>query len=318
MRYHRITLALALTGLVVATAQGQGIGGLIKKKVGDAVKPKEEQPPKASQDESSPFAFELTTEAMAAFKRGLEMEIRMRADYRSGVVKHAAATAAYKKCEQGIPFRPEASKIADEGSSRMDKAKTSEETQSAMQWMQKEMMGLTTKVCGAEPGLAPDQTQSFRKAEEAAATEFAKGLTRKSRREEPNEPREDSVTPEIVDGCLEESESSDFASVPMHLGGECTHSPAAGAAPKPRLQDVETYLHDYRTTKEFVVKYCSLSPEMRADAEKNGIRVPGAGEKVYWIFPRWFAVWVGPDCDHLIKLYTVLEESSKQPPSPSK
>ena len=297
MRYSRITLALALTGLVVATAQGQGIGGLIKKKVGDAVKPKEDQPAKDAPSESSPFKYELTAETMAAFKRGLELEIKMRADYRSRVAKHAAATAAYKKCEQGIPFRPEASKIADEGSSRMDKAKTPEETQSAMQWMQKEMMGLTTKVCGAEPGLPPDQAQSFTKAQEAGAIEFGKNATRKPPRDRSHE---DPMPPHPE--CVE----SDSVENLVTCGSD---SPSGYVFPQQQeiaAELLELFLHEYGLFKELVTKFCSLDKQTRADAAKHGVRVQGSRAEIFWIFQKDFAAMVNPHCETFMNLLAEL------------
>lgn len=299
MRSCRITLALTLTGLVVATAQGQGIGGLIKKKVGDAVKPKEDQaakdaPKKDAPTESSPFKYPLTAETMAAFKRGLEMEIRMRANYRSGVAKHAAATAAYEKCEQGIPLRPEASKIADEGSSRMDKAKTPEETQTAVQWMQKELMGLTTKVCGAEPGPLPDQAQSFTKAQEAGAIEFGKNATRKPTGDGP--PGDPVLSrPE----CLESDSMENFVA--------CGSDRTSGYVFPQQQQEipaelVELYFREYALFKELVSKFCSLDKQTRADAARQGVRVQGSRDEIFWIFPKDFSAMVNPHCETLMNL----------------
>ena len=293
MRYSRITLALALMGTIAATAHGQGIGGLIKNKVGDAVKPKEEQAAKDAPSESSPFKYELTAETMAAFKRGLELEIKMRADYKTRAAKHVAATAAYKKCEQGIPLRPEASKIADEASSRMDKAKTPEETQSATQWMQKEMMGLSTKVCGAEPGPPPDQAQSFTKAQEAGAIEFGKNATRKPPRDAPHE---DPILPRPE--CLE----SDSVENLVPCGSDSPSRYVLSQQQEIDAELIELYLHEYGLFKELITKFCSLDKQTRADAAKHGVRVQGSNDQIYWIFTKDFAAMVNPHCETLMNV----------------
>ena len=65
---------------------------------------------------------------------------------------------------------------------------------------------------------------------------------------------------------------------------------------------------EYLRTIELVTKFCSLSKDMRADAMKNGIRVPGTGEKIYWVFSKDFANWVGDSCDDVLKLITLVNK----------
>ena len=65
---------------------------------------------------------------------------------------------------------------------------------------------------------------------------------------------------------------------------------------------------EYLKTSELVTKFCSLSKEMRQDAMKNGIRVPGQGDKIYWVFSKDFANWVGDSCEDVLKLITLINK----------
>jgi hypothetical protein len=222
------------------------------------------------------------------------------------MAKYTAAKAAYKKCEGEIPFRPEASKIADGASTRMDKAKTSEETQAAMAWMQKEMAGLMTKVCGTEPGAAPEYAPDLTKAQEAGAIEFGKGATRKAVPDKPSQdpapripecpdlgsPTEDANAANII-SCGDESSAGDEDESLQGLQGV-----------DPKL--LELYLNQYALFKELIAKFCSLDKQSRADAVKSGIRVQGSNNTIYWIFSKEFASMVNPHCDALMALLTEL------------
>lgn len=302
-RWAQMMLAVLMALPHSAHAQ---IGGLIKRKVADAVKPKEEQAPKAETGDASPFKYELTAETMAAFKRGLELELKMRREYRARVAKHTSDVETRKKCQNGIPTRPEAAKIAEEGSSRMDKATTPAETQAAMKWMQDAMLGLMTKVCGAEPALPPDQTQSFNQAQEAGAIEFGKGATRKPPRDKPSD---DSTPPR--EECLERDDSlegSDAVALDLLSCGDDSSSGHVGHAQQQQLAPelLELFLHEYGLFKELVTKFCSLDRQTRADAVKNGIQVQGSHDKIFWVFSKEFATMVNPDCQVLMDLLAEL------------
>lgn len=302
---HVVGLMLSLTTLSL-TAQGQGIGGLIKRKVGEVAKPKEEPAAKKaapSSENSSPFAFELTPETMAGLKRGLELEIKMREDYRARVAKMKTA-AQYEQCEKESAMSPDAQKIMVEYTERADKVKTQEEMTKFTEWFNVELGKVVTKRCGEDPKpLIAKQREEFTKAQYAGAMEFAKSWSKPPHNDQPSSREQD----DAVTDCAESGLAlEDGTATPLHLGVSCVgeltvpqEAPNASTDPK---------VLEYLKTLELVTKYCSLSPEMRAEAEKNGIRVPGTGKDIYWVFSRAFAIWVGPDCDHLIKLYTIVTQ----------
>jgi len=297
--WAQLMLAILITLPHSAHAQ---IGGLIKRKVADAVKPKEEPAPKAETGEASPFKYELTAETMAAFKRGLQLELKMRREYRARVEKHTADVQAHKKCENGIPTRPEAAKIGEEGSSRMDKATTPAETQAAVKWMQDEMLALMTKVCGAEPTPPPDQTEAFKQAQEAGAIEFGKGATRKPPRDKPSD---DAAPPR--EECLEGDESpaaGDVAAVDLLSCDDDSSSGYVGQAHQQQISPelLELFLHENALFRELVIRFCNLDKATRTDAVKNGVRLQGSHDKIFWVFTKEFATWVNPDCQALMAL----------------
>jgi hypothetical protein len=299
-------VAIALVPLVATNPAEAQLGSLIKKKVADAVKPKEEQKATDQPEAASPFKYELTAETMAAFKRGLELEVKMRkdlrADHQARVAKYTAAKAAYEKCEGGLALRPEASKIAEEASSRMDKAKTPDETQAAMNWMQKEIAGLRTKLCGAEPGAAPEYSPDLTKAQEAGAIEFGKGATRKPA---PNTPSGDPTLPFAQ--CLDLGSTSEDANAASILS--CGDEGFAGGHDESLRGQGELlglFLQQYGLFKELVIKFCSLDTKSRGDAVKSGIRVQGSNDQIFWVFSKEFAFWVNPYCDALMALLTEL------------
>ena len=309
MQTIKLVWSLILVLAVADTAHAQGIGGLIRKKVEQATKPKDEQAPKEAGQDRSLFSFEPTAEALASYKRGLELEVRLRNEYRDRLAR-LKTSEQYQACEQGAATSPDALKLAEESSARMDKATAPEELQKVYVWQNERFKAIALKQCGEDPRpLIQQRAEVLRKAEEAGVREAAKGWKRRPAREDHDGAREESdFTPDQTP--LEDpAEPADIAPV-------ATRSiPARWHVAERRQQSSEIDLQDYRLMKELVTKYCSLSPAMRTDAEANGIRVPGTGNNIYWVFPQWFAVWVGPDCAHLMKLYTFLDESAAPPPA---
>lgn len=257
MQKTRFALGLILMFALADDAQAQRIGGLIKKTVDKATKPKEATPPtKEAAPEPSLFSFEPNADAMASFKRGLDIEINARNEYRSELAK-LKTEEQYKACEQSMMMSAEGLKVTQEIVARMEKAKTPEDYQKMSEWQTEAYNTLAMKQCGADPRKLDGQRRTiFDNASKAAAKEAGKGWK--------------------------------------------------GAAP---LND-ETILRDYRILKELAAKFCSLPADLRQDAQENGIRVPGSGSNVFWVFPAGFTQWVGPECDDLIKRDKMLEGSS--------
>lgn len=232
--------------------QAQSVGGLIKKKVEQA-KTKTAPPANAKEADQEPslFPFQPNAEAMASYKRGLNVEIAGRNEYRERLAK-LKTVEEYQTCETASMTSPEGAKLAEELVSRMGKAKTPEDYAKLSEWQVESYKAIVVKRCGENPRpLVSEQSTVFGKAAEAGAREAGKGWTSPSQSD----------------------------------GGN---------------------LRDYRLMKELVAKYCSLPADTRQDAEKNGVKVPGTGANIFWVFPLSFTQWVGPECDSLTKLQATL------------
>lgn len=297
-------IAAVLILFLAATSglEAQGIGGLIKRKAADAVKPKEEPKTKATDatEPPSPFPFDLTPESMAALKRGLALEIKLREEYRAEVARQKTV-AQYKACETESASSPEAAKYMEEYLARMEKVKTQEEVQKLTAWQNETLNAIIKKKCGDDPQpLISKQTERFTKAQFEGAMEFSKAWRKPAPRHDAgNREQEDAgeacqaVTGFMEDGSL----TNDLC--PITYSESLQEQPNAGT-------DVKVL--EYLKTIELVTKFCSLSKEMRQDAMKNGIRVPGQGDKVYWIFSKDFANWVGDSCEDVLKLITLINK----------
>jgi hypothetical protein len=301
-----IGLTLSLTILPLA-AQGQGIGGLIKRKVGEVAKPKEEpvaKKPTPSSEGSSPFAFELTPETMAALKRGLEVEIKMREGYRARVAKLKTA-AQYEQCTNDAAMSPDAQKVMEEYASRSEKVKTQEDMTKVTEWFNLELQKVVERRCGEDPKpLIALQQKEFTKAQYDGAMEFSKAWSKPPRNDQPSSREQDDAFTECVESgaALE-----DGASIPLHLGVSCVAEFTPGTRESPNAT-TDARVLEYLKAIELVTKYCSLSKEMRAEAVKDGIRVPGTGRDIYWVFSKDFAAWVGDSCDDVMKLIRLINQ----------
>ena len=299
-------IAAGMILFVAATSglEAQGIGGLIKRKAAEAVKPKEEPKTKATDaaEPSSPFAFDLTPESMAALKRGLELEIKMRADYRAEVARQKTV-AQYKACESESASSPEAAKYMEEYLARQEKVKTQEDVQKLTAWQNETLNAIVKKKCGDDPQpLIDKQMERFTKAQFEGAIEFAKAFRKPAPRHDAGNREQD----DTAEACQATVDVLEDGSSVVPSDGSCEHAERADPLQEQPNASTDPRVLEYLKTLELVVKYCSLSPAMRADAERNGIQVPGEGKNIYWVFTRAFAIWVGPDCEHLIKLYTIV------------
>lgn len=252
MQKMRLVCGLILMFALVEGTQAQSVGGLIKKKV-DQAKAKTAPAANAKEAEQEPslFPFQPNAEAMASYKRGLDVEIAGRNEYRDRLAK-LKTVEEYETCETASLTSPDGIKFAEEVVSRMEKAKTPEDYAKLSDWQVESYKAIAVKLCGEDPRpVGSEQGTVFAKAAEAGAKEAGKGWTSPSQNE----------------------------------GGN---------------------LRDYRLMKELVAKYCSLPADTRQDAEKNGIKVPGTGANIFWVFPLSFTQWVGPECENLTKLQATL------------
>lgn len=176
MQKTRFALGLILMFALADDAQAQRIGGLIKKTVDKATKPKEATPPtKEAAPEPSLFSFEPNADAMASFKRGLDIEIKARNEYRSELAK-LKTEEQYEACQQSMIMSPEGIKLSEEMVARTDKAKTPEDFQKLSAWQVESYETLAMKQCGADPRKLDEQRRTiFDNASKVAAKEVGKG-----------------------------------------------------------------------------------------------------------------------------------------------
>jgi hypothetical protein len=311
-----ITACLVFAAIPAAHAQ---VGGLIKKKVGDAVKgpekPKEKAKVADTIDDDAKLPFRLDADSKKAFIAGLQVEIDAREAFRKRVAS-LKTPEQYEQCTRSMITNPEGQKFAEDYAAAMTKlgdnaaGKTREQimkaTQDVAEQFKKRSDALSLKYCGDDPTpVRASQAQVFERAERAGAVEFGKVFkpTPSGSDDEPTAVTESSAP--CVDGSVLAEGDADLVVRRCH-----------DADPGSRLARVlsvradtteEEKVTEYRTLKERIEKYCSLPQAMRDEAEKNGIRVPGQGQNIYWVFNRGFAIWVGPDCAHLLKLFSLLQ-----------
>jgi hypothetical protein len=107
----------------------------------------------------------------------------------------------------------------------------------------------------------------------------------------------------VTDACLEGDNISENAQCNWVVAPKFELlSGQQGTDPK-----TEEAKNQYRLLKELLEKFCELPQPLRDDAAKNGLKVAGTGNNVFWVFTKGFAVWVGNDCDHLMKLFSQIE-----------
>lgn len=295
MLMARIATALILSLAVATAADAQG--GLIKRKVGDALKKQADPKPAEAESNQDGAPYELNAAAMTAFKSALELEIRLRDDYRARVAK-LKTPEQYKECETEFAMSPDAQKILEEYTKRSENVKTSEDMEKVTEWFGTTMTQGMTKKCGLDPSsLRNAQRDEFGKAELAAALEFKKGWTLK--RPKGGEPEFGDPEPNEFNDDAVPLGTGPFAGWPAFT---TSSSHTAG-----RVQPDDEAKTELRVLKERVKRYCQLSANEQAAARQNGIRVPGQGSNIFWIFSPSFANWVGDDCAVLMKLMSKLD-----------
>jgi hypothetical protein len=150
----RSALAAIALGILLATpsmpAEAQGVRGLIKKKVAEAVKPAEqakaEEMPAALQQSN---VVPISDVSLEHFKRGLEVEIAERA----ALTKFLASIKTreqYQACSSGVAMSPEGQKIVMSMGDMPENA-TAEQMQAAMTKMNERITALVVKTCGEDP-----------------------------------------------------------------------------------------------------------------------------------------------------------------------
>jgi hypothetical protein len=189
---------------------------------------------------------------------------------------------------------------------RSEKVKTQEEVQKLTLWQNESLNAIIKKKCGDDPRpLISKETERFTKAQFEGAMEFAKVFRKPAPRHDAgNREQDDAGT-----GCAAMADlMEDDSPLASPSNALCLITDPAEPLQEQPNAGTDQKVLEYLRTIELVTKFCSLSKEMRQDAMKNGIRVPGTGDKIFWVFSKDFANWVGDSCDDVLKLIMLVNK----------
>lgn len=293
-------LGAILIATATASAEAQGIGSLIRKKVDEAVKPKETAVRKEeAPTDGSTLGFVLDEQVLSAFKSALRIEVRMRDEFRQRLAK-IKTPEEYNRCASALAASSDMQKVTTDYTTAIGNAKTDDESQQATKGYYAKLAELKVARCGDNPNeVNPQQQgQEFSRAEKAAIGEFVRGLNRSPNDDENDAESIDSVATNDTCPYQQALESSEFTT--------CSWSaPIASSDVASLVADTITYdkaQGRYRILVEWVEKFCSMSAVARDDAAKNGIRIPGTGKNIFWVYTAREAQWLNKDCAELGKL----------------
>lgn len=295
-------LGAILIAATAGSADAQGIGGLIRKKVDEVVKPKE--PAAAKTDaptDGSTLGFELTEKVFESFKSALRLEVRMRDDFRARLAR-AKTPEEYRSCTSELATSADAQKAMTDYTTAIGKAGTDAETQQATTRYYARLTELHVAKCGENPQEvnAQRQAQAFGLAEDAAIREFARGVNRPPHDDDHHSSAAVDVPgSDACPGGYLAPDASDLE--PCDVA-----APIAPWHPAPLVADTITFdaaQGRYRILVEWVEKFCSMSTETRAEAARMGIRIAGTGNNIFWVYTAREAQWLNKDCDELKKLF---------------
>jgi hypothetical protein len=178
-RVTSLLMAACVTAVVAQPAQGQ-IGGFLKKKAKEAAQaPVQQQQAQQQADEaaaralSAPDIVPITEESTARFARALDVEIRLRGEFRA-MLASMKPREEYEECKGEASMSPEAQQIALGMANISDKG-TPAEMQKAMLKISRDIEALIVKKCGGDPGGWSDgkRAERLREIEAEASDAFA-------------------------------------------------------------------------------------------------------------------------------------------------
>jgi len=253
-----LSLAVALS-TAPSIAQGQ-IGGLIKKKVGQAVKGGDKTAPKKEETSNgSRLPRPVTASTFAAFQRGIEVERRERRET-AKFLATIKTREQYEACQNQIPMSPEGQKIGAMIGTLKENA-TTEDVQKLSVKVNDEYAKLTLAKCGEDPSKYSGNWRQAQiaKADAAGVKEFSANL---------------------------------------------------GTKPGPALgYDSATDDDDwfYHLLKEWIPPFCLLTTALQEQAAANGIKVPGQGKDMNYVYTSTEASLLIPLCEILMPILRELQ-----------
>jgi hypothetical protein len=238
-----IAACLLASSVVPADAQ---IGGFMKKKVKEAVQaPVQQQQAQQQADEAAARALEapdivpITQESTARFKKALNVEIRLRGEFRS-MLASMKSKEDYDACK--AEFAISDMELAMSAMAAAGEKATPADLQKAMVKARADLDAKVTKRCGGDPSAWPDyeRAERLRAIEAEASDAFAP-----------------TGSPEAV-----------------AAGESTTHGPAWISTDDDAPGDAHPYLRKYAIAKERWIPFCSAEA---AKTEGKYRRIKGQG-----------------------------------------
>lgn len=277
-------LAACLSLLAPQTAEAQ-LGGIIKKKVKEAIKPPETkdpapQPAPASSTAASsaepaasgrdPFANQrvpgarallINKEMLARVRHGLDAEASMLRDLEKEIAAYPSPEKI-QACKIKASETPEGQRVMNPGNF-LKEGMTPEQTQAAMLKMTTESDAYFKKECPWDENKWSDYNRG--KAREEIRTKAA---------------------------------AQALPSERARADTQVTVVPPKGSA------GIGLSEGDFGEMIERILKYCELKETMDMSPKTGGIKVPGEGQDIYWVFTESeLRDLESLDCDAFIKKY---------------
>lgn len=253
-----LMFSASLSALTPSTTNAQ-LGGLLKKKIKEAIKPPEkpaETPPAPSGQATSAAApedeapglprvqgdvLEISNESLSRSMRGVDAETAMLADFEKVLAKYPTRQQ-YDQCTSNAMQTPEGQKAAAPLLNIPSNA-TREQVEAITIKINTDVDAVQKKHCPYNPDDWTDYKRSERmKRIHAKAASMA--------RAKPYD-----ALPETV---------NDTLLVIRGVGG---------------FSD-----HQYEVMIERLVEYCALKKEMDVSPRKGGVKAPGVGKDIYWVY----------------------------------
>ncbi|HMA20512.1 MAG TPA: hypothetical protein VKO87_06890 [Gemmatimonadaceae bacterium] len=294
-----VAASLSITAPQTVEAQ---LGGLIKKKVKEAIKPPEkpapaspapaDQPPASSSKETDKLprvkegagALVITPEMLARVTRGLDAELALMADFQKVLAKYPTREE-YEKCKSNAMLTPEGQKIM-------------------------------ARYMDIPQNTPPEKARDMMMKAGADAEAYQKTKC-------PNDPSD----------WTEGKRSERVEQIHLKAASMARARPVSSTSGNPKagkpmlLYDVDPYealpdtatdtvlvigeggldQNDYSAVIERIVKYCQLKKVMDMSPGKGTVRAPGSGKDIYWIFEdRELETLKTVNCDSFMKKYASL------------
>lgn len=276
-----ILLAASVSLMAPSTTEAQ-LGGLIKKKVKEAIKKPEKPAEPAPGDPASPKQVEnspssrggashglptlngrwllITPETLARLQRGLDSELSMIADFEK-VLATYPTPEQYQQCKDRAAQSPDGKKAAAPMMNLPDNV-SPEKLQQIIMKMNEDMMAVMKKACPKDPNDWNDSRRRERLMQiHQKAASMAVGTPKKSA------------------GIMHErgQQALLFDVSPFELLADTTDTVTV-------LGTDGLSEQEYNELGERVFKYCELYKTMDMSPKGRDFKVAGEGQDIYWIF----------------------------------